>query len=198
MNQEIKEYKKITKLKNEIQNQIQSLEDEDIIKQYLNLLIQKENINQKQKDLFKKIKNEEYSSCTHLWVETITDYNNSKTPFRYHSCVKCGLDQGVIYLINHGQNLSFEQKIMYDFLKNQNLDNQITTTKCDLELALSLYNKIKENHPNIDDRVMRKYMEIALDNMRQNENAQRKEKRIKRLNLTPKFNRWKERDIVHW
>ena len=120
------------------------------------------------------------------------DYNFLKTPFHYCSCVKCGLDQGVVYLINHGKPLSFEQTIMYNFLKKHNLDNpnQINSNiKCDFSLAIVLYKKIEENHPDIDNITMQKYIQTALDSIRQNENdTQEKENRIKRLTLNPNFN----------
>ena len=192
MKQEMQEYERIINLSNEIQTQIARLENTDLIKQYLELLHQNQKLLQKQKELYKKIKTEEYSSCDHLWIETITDYNFLKTPFHYCSCVKCGLDQGVVYLINHGKPLSFEQTIMYNFLKKHNLDNpnQINSNiKCNFSLVIALYKKIEENHPNIDNITMQKYIQTALDSIRQNENdTQEKENRIKRLTLNPNFN----------
>lgn len=192
MKQEMQEYERIINLSNEIQTQIARLENTDLIKQYLELLHQNQKLLQKQKELYKKVKTEEYSSCDHLWIETITDYNFLKTPFHYCSCVKCGLDQGVVYLINHGKPLSFEQTIMYNFLKKHNLDNpnQINSNiKCDFSLAIVLYKKIEENHPDIDNITMQKYIQTALDSIRQNENdTQEKENRIKRLTLNPNFN----------
>ena len=202
MKQEMQEYERIINLSNEIQTQIARLENTDLIKQYLELLHQNQKLLQKQKELYKKVKTEEYSSCDHLWIETITDYNFLKTPFHYCSCVKCGLDQGVVYLINHGKPLSFEQTIMYNFLKKHNLDNpnQINSNiKCDFSLAIVLYKKIEENHPDIDNITMQKYIQTALDSIRQNENDTKgKENRIKRLTLNPNFNKWHSRDIVHW
>lgn len=192
MKQEMQEYERIINLSNEIQTQIARLENTDLIKQYLELLHQNQKLLQKQKELYKKVKTEEYSSCDHLWIETITDYNFLKTPFHYCSCVKCGLDQGVVYLINHGKPLSFEQTIMYNFLKKHNLDNpnQINSNiKCDFSLAIVLYKKIEENHPDIDNITMQKYIQTALDSIRQNENDTKgKENRIKRLTLNPNFN----------
>ena len=192
MKQEMQEYERIINLSNEIQTQIARLENTDLIKQYLELLHQNQTLLQKQKELYKKIKTEEYSSCDHLWIETITDYNFLKTPFHYCSCVKCGLDQGVVYSINHGKPLSFEQTIMYNFLKKHHIDNpnQINSNiKCDFSLAIVLYKKIEENHPDIDNITMQKYIQTALDSIRQNENdTQEKENRIKRLTLNPNFN----------
>lgn len=202
MKQEMQEYERIINLSDKIQTQIARLENTDLIKQYLELLHQNQKLLQKQKELYKKVKTEEYSSCDHLWIETITDYNFLKTPFHYCSCVKCGLDQGVVYLINHGKPLSFEQTIMYNFLKKHNLynPNQINSNiKCDFSLAIVLYKKIEENHPDIDNITMQKYMQTALDSIRQNENDTKgKENRIKRLTLNPNFNKWHSRDIVHW
>ena len=192
MKQEMQEYERIINLSDKIQTQIARLENTDLIKQYLELLHQNQKLLQKQKELYKKVKTEEYSSCDHLWIETITDYNFLKTPFHYCSCVKCGLDQGVVYLINHGKPLSFEQTIMYNFLKKHNLDNpnQINSNiKCDFSLAIVLYKKIEENHPDIDNITMQKYIQTALDSIRQNENDTKgKENRIKRLTLNPNFN----------
>ena len=63
---------------------------------------------------------------------------------------------------------------------------------CDKELAMALYKKIREYHPDIDDKTVIKYFEIALDDIRNIEvSDERKKSRAKRLGLRRDFNRWK-------
>ncbi len=82
---------------------------------------------------------------------------------------------------------------MASFLKEQSFVNDADiNTVCDRELAIALYKKIREYHPDIDDKTVIKYFEIALDDIRNIEvSDERKKSRAKRLGLSKDFNRWK-------
>ena len=89
-------------------------------------------------------------------------------------------------------SLTPEQKIMYNYMQDNYYDRGLHSERfCDLDLAMSIYRKIKEAHPDIDDKTALKYFEIALDNIRNIKvNDERKESRAKRLSLSNKFNKW--------
>ena len=80
---------------------------------------------------------------------------------------------------------------MHDYLEeNPNLNGIQTNYACDLELAQTIYSRIKEVLPDINDETARKYFEIALDNyiLYRYDNKIKNQKR-KRLGLRPTFNR---------
>ena len=62
----------------------------------------------------------------------------------------------------------------------------------------SIYTRIKETHPDIDDDMAIKYFEIALNNIRNIKvSEERKINRAKRLSLDPKFKSWNCSDVHH-
>ena len=142
------------------------------------------------------MKFDEYKKCQHIWVyDLYTSYNGS-----FCGCIKCGLDQSIndiIYTFGDDVLLTEEEKIMYQFMKKNYVKTGICSdTYCNLNLAKAIYKKIKENNPNISDKEALKYLEIALDNIRNIKvNETRQESRAKRLSLSPKFNRWAPNDI---
>ena len=135
-------------------------------------------------------------NCNHIWVTTLKDYDSDEDELEtYCGCIKCGLDRGVLYLMEYNpdyRSLTLDQQIMYDVIQNHYfLGGIYTDVECDLELAKAIYKKIHEVHPNISDQLARKYFEIALDNIRNIKvNDERKESRAKRLSLSNKFNKW--------
>lgn len=194
-------YDKILSEREIIIKQINELKNSDILKRYFDLCNQNEQLVSQQKELYKKMKIEEYSSCNHIWVNTLHDYDSHEgRSYNYHGCIKCGLDQRVFYMYEQCHNLDWftlEQRVMYDFMYGGAYRSGIDTkVLCDLDLAKAIYSKIKEAHPYIDDETTRKYFEIALDNIRKIKvNAERKESRAKRLLLSPKFNKWTGWDV---
>ena len=183
---------------------INALLETETVKEYLELCEQNEKLFRKQKDLYKKIKVKEYSSCKHIWVNTFfAGYKNS-----YHGCVKCGLDERVLYLAEHCRNLdylTFEERVMYDFMRDQSNDPEEkylgidSNLLCDLDLATAIYKKIKEVHPYIDDELAVKYLEASLHKIRNIEvSDERKENRAKRLSLKPDFSKWTESDVMKY
>lgn len=153
------------------------------------------------KKLIKQFKIEEFNSCKHLWVITKSDhdYIEGRTD-RFCGCIKCGLNQEVLNKANGifgTKFLTFEEQIMYDYLKSGiHMRGQMVPVSCDIDLARSVYSKIKENNPDIDNETAQKYFEIALDNIRKTKvTDERKENRAKRLSLSPNFNKWNARDV---
>ena len=139
---------------------------------------------------------EKYSSCNHVLVGVKKDYDKheGRTSIEY-GCIKCGLDFSVY---NDRNFLTPLQKEMLEYLsEKQNYVTNIYKSvyswiNCDLELGCAICAKIKEKYPNIDDKTLIKYFNTALNDIRNIEvNGSRKESRVKRLNLNPKFNRWK-------
>ena len=131
------------------------------------------------------------------------DYGYGGKNTTYCTCIKCGLDEGVNY--DYYGNLSEDEyeamkayfnKTHFGWLRN--LSNEASSTEyCDGELAQAIYKKIKEVHPDIDDKTAIKYFEIALENMRENNiTDEQKEKTAKRLSLRRNFNKWNEDDVI--
>lgn len=195
-------YEKIKLTMNETVNKINALLDDEKVKEYLELRRQLESLSEQQKEFYRLIRIKEYSSCKHIWVSTLHDYDPIEgRATDYCGCMKCGLDQRVFYIAGPLRNkniLTFDQSVMYDFMKDNRYFEQGINTKvlCDLDLARAIYSKIKEAHPDIDDVTAIKYFEIALDNIRNIKvSKERKISRAKRLSLSPDFNRWKSLDV---
>lgn len=158
--------------------------------------------NETELDLYQKMKKKEYESCKHILVysEIEHDMLEGRT-YRRCGCIKCGLNESASS--GYRNFLPFSQKIMYDYISEHYLNGYIrdgieTKIACDLDLAQALYSKIKENHPDIEDDIVIKYFEIALDNIRNIKvSEERKVNRAKRLSLNPQFKNWNARDIHH-
>lgn len=190
------EYDRLVSEIENVMEQIDVLKATDIVKKYLELCSKNVDLIKQQKDLYKQMKREQYSSCNHIWLNTLHDYDRWEgRQYKYCGCMKCGLDQKVIYLMKQCGDLKLltsEQRIMYDFMLSQPYLKGIgSDVLCDLDLATAIYSKIKEVHPDIDDETALKYFVVALNDIRKIEvsNA-RKVNRAKRLSLNPNFNKW--------
>lgn len=198
------QYDRIVTERKVIIERINILADEETVKRYFKLRNQNDKLENQQRDLYKQIKVEQYSSCNHIWVNTLHECDSFEgRSYNYFGCIKCGLDQRVFHQMESLHNLdllTLDQRIMYDFMKGRAYNSGIhTNVLCDLDLAKSIYSKIKEVHPNIDDNTARKYFEIALDNIRKIKvNDERKVSRAKRLSLSPKFNKWNGFDVRNY
>lgn len=183
----INEYEEITNKRKQIEKEIKKLEKNPIIKEYFELIKENEKLYRDQINMQEELIKDKFSSCNHIFI------NIKKDPKKICGCIKCKLTDDV--LLEERSLLSYNQKIMYDYLKNnKNIynDSIISNVTCDLELAKAIYDKIIENYNNIDDETVKKYFEIALDNIRTNKvNSQRQVNRAKRLKLNIGFNRWK-------
>lgn len=193
MNKKIK-YQKVVTKREKILDKIQQLKENEILKKYLELTEKNTALYYEQIALYKQIKYEEYKNCKHILVQSkIKQMEN--TYIRRYGCIKCGLDSSVIDCKKE-DILTPEQEVMYYYLvgeKKRELsgNNPYTDIRCDLELARAIYSKIVENNPGISDEVAFKYFTKALDNIRDIEvNEEREKSRAKRLSLAPNFNRW--------
>ena len=190
------QYDKILLERKELITQINELAEDEKVKLYFELCKKNDQLTNQQKDLYKQMKVEEYSSCDHIWVNTLHDYDSGEgRSYNYHGCIKCRLDQRVFHLREqyHGLDcFTLEQRVMYDYMYGGAYRSGIDTkVLCDLDLAKAIYSKIKESYPDIDDETARKYFEIALDKIRKIKvNYERKVSRAKRLSLGSKFNKW--------
>lgn len=190
------QYNHIVSERQTIIDQINVLAENETVKEYFALREQNDKLASQQKDLYKQIKVGEYSSCNHIWVNTLHDYDSWEgRSYNYHGCVKCGLDKRVFHLMERFHSpdwLTLDQRIMYDYMKNHSYKSGIDTNLlCDLDLAKAIYAKIKEVHPDIDDETAVKYLKVALHNIRDTKvSDERKESRAKRLSLKPEFNKW--------
>lgn len=172
-----------------IEQEIWGLEEVPIVKKYIGLQKKKTELEIKRKNLHRLMKYGEYENCDHLWGVSTDEYGEYDCV-----CVKCGLNYKSLRLTNRGNedSLSFDERVMASVLKEQSpVNNADINIVCDKELAMALYKKIREYHPNIDDKTAIKYFEIALDDIRNIEvSDERKKSRAKRLGLSKDFNRW--------
>ena len=170
------QYEKILAERETIARQISELENNDVVKKYLDLRNKNEQSAKQQENLYEQMKIEEYSSCNHIWVIAAHDYDSwEHRSYDYNGCIKCGLDQRVLGLIERGAHkewLSLEHQVMYDAMlmyddsyRRRGIDTKVV---CDLDLAKSVYSKIKKEHPDIDDETAVEYFEIAIDDIRKN------------------------------
>ena len=188
-----KQYDQISSKRKELKGQINVLLMDENVKKYFKLCNQNNELLTLQRDLFKQIKVGEYSSCKHIWVNTLDEYDSWEgRSHNYCGCVKCGLDKRVFHLMERFHNsdwLTLDQKIMYDFMKNNSYKSGIDTKLlCDLDLATAIYMKIIEVHPDIDDETAVKYLDTKVSD-------ERKVSRAKRLSLGPTFNKWTGDDV---
>lgn len=190
------QYDEIVTERKKIIDQINFLVNDEKVKKYLELCNRNMDLKRLQKKIYKQVKVDEYSLCNHIFVNILCEYDMVEgRSNNYCGCIKCGLDQRVFSLMNlYGKVdlLTFDQQIMYSFMKNRSYINGIDTkVSCDLELAKAIYSRIKEVHPDIDDETARKYFEIALNDIRRIKvNNERKASRIRRLKLNSGFNNW--------
>ena len=196
-------YNNMTKHLNEIENELIELENTDIIQKYKRLCIEKSILNEDIDTLYGIMKEKEFDKCHHLLITTYLEPSrvSKDKDVRYCGCLKCGLDES----LRHSSNwiidynmLPLEKKVMIDYLNSNKMERKkIINITCDLDLARSIYKKILEHNPKINDKLAIKYLEIALDNIRNIKmTEERKESRIKRLELKTDFNNWKKEDVT--
>lgn len=175
---------------------MQSLKENEIVKRYLELISNNEKLIEKQKKIYAEMKKNEYKNCEHIYITSriVRDRYEGRSE-RYYGCIKCGLNESV--LLSNGQYLSLENKIIYDFIKNNNMRHGVRlNVVCDLNLARAIYSRIKEKYPDINDKTAIKYFEIALEDIRDIKvSEERKENRVKRLKLNPNFKNWHAGDV---
>lgn len=188
-----KNYEEMLSEMKKINSRLEELMEDKQVQEYLALDGRRIELEPELLSLHTDMKKEEFSKCSHIWIPVSknVDYYEGRSDIDY-GCMKCGLDQRVLSA-SYPEFLSVDDKIMYNYLRQHYAIHQgiKSHTLCDLDLARSMYSKIIEYHPDIDDITALKYFEIALDNMRNiRVNDDRKESRVKRLMLKPGFNNW--------
>ncbi len=198
-------YQSVLEQREKVLKEIQDMQQQEIIKKYLELQKQKDNLEDEYNQLYKEVKMEEYKSCQHILV-TDTVAGSGFNYQQYFGCIKCGLTSKVLDFPREKLN-SLQLQAMYDYLyKNHFINNTFydlrrltgieTNIDCDIDLAQAIYTRIKNAHPTIDDVTAIKYFEIALNDIRNIKvNNERKINRARRLSLNDNFNRWDNRRI---
>ena len=116
-----KEYDEIEKQRVLVVDELKRLENDELVKRYLELEKENHNLYDKQLRLYCSIKKEEYDECKHILVYSKIDYDRDEgRTYRSCGCIKCGLDNSV--LGEEREWLLTTQKIMYDYLRNNHLN----------------------------------------------------------------------------
>lgn len=178
-------YNQIVSERQGIIEQINALAENEFVKEYFELRKINDKLNSEQEDLYKQIKVSEYSSCSHIWVNTLHDFDRLEgRSYDYCGCVKCGLDEMVLHLMESYRDpnfLTLNDRIMYDFMKTYDYQSGIDTgIMCDLDLAKNIYEKIIKIHPDADDETIVKYLRVAIDSIKDakvNDERKRKQKK---------------------
>jgi len=190
------EYEGIIEEQKKITAQLEELEKNEVVIKYRELSHRLVQIDKAREEAYKKMKYEEYSSCSHISVNTYIERDRMEgRVYIYRGCIKCGLDRRILAQADNGRDIKWMPlyyQVMYNFLQEHGYYNGIDThITCDINLARAIYQKIKEAHPNIDDETARKYFEIALENIREHKaSIEQQQKRAKRLSLASNFNNW--------
>lgn len=180
-------YEEIKIEREKIEAQLLILADTETVKKYLELCQKNFELSIQQEYLYKKLKVNSYSLCNHIWV-IIDNNKNNKYSNNHCGCIKCGLDKRVFYLMQLYHDLDYltvDQKIMYEFMRKHFVDSGTKTgIFCDFDLAKAVYAKIMEAHPDIDDETAIKYLNVAINDIKNIEvSDERKKDRAKRLSL---------------
>lgn len=113
------EYDELLKQREVILKELLPLEENEIVKRYIELKEKNERLFDQELSLYKEVKKEEYASCNHILVYSNIDYDGYEGR-KYISCgcIKCGLDDSV--LDGARDWLSGSRQIMYDYLRKNN------------------------------------------------------------------------------
>ena len=193
-----KEYEIVLKHIKYYKEKIDTLKKDKNVMLYLALCDVDKDLASQRDYLYSQIKTKEYESCNHIWIRIPHD-NGVFEDYNCCGCIKCGLDERVFNAIggigtdNYDQ-LTLDQQIIYDHMKNRfSRGGTFLGIDCDFDLAKAIYSKVKEAHPDIDDKTAIKYLKSAFYNIVENKvSDERKENRAKRLSLSPDFNNWKK------
>lgn len=168
-----------------------------LVQRFIQLNAENKGLILKMEKLYLDMKLEEYESCNHVGVLCEVEYDRYEgRTYRTYGCIKCGLNQAMAS--GERQFLTEEEKAMIKYFKKHRYMNfqEIKNVGCDLELATAITRQIREVHLDISDEDLIQYFKNSLEHIREIPvNEQRKEARIQRLSLKPKFKNWQERDI---
>ena len=176
---DIQERKSLIKQKEETFGKVKLLKRNKAVRDYYISKIKLQEMNDEIIRMHKDLTIQKYNRCNHIFI------GNGENSY----CLNCGLDTRVLDI--EERNLDPDSRIMADYLWENDVDTSDEIIY-DLELAKAVYKKIKEKHPEVDDILVRKYLENALNDMQNIKvNEERQKNRAKRLYLIPSFNNWK-------
>lgn len=195
---EIKYNKLLEQIKN-INEKIDRLEKDPKVIKYLNLKKSHSDLIRKYKSLFTELRQKEFSSCRHIWIPVYSEYDpHEGRRSIYYGCIKCGLNENIArnyrIFFNHKIERPLEEKVIYDYLYAYPDTRFIGThlnIRGDFNLIRNVYLKIKENHPNIDDKSLITYIRHALKCINDIKiSEERQINRAHRLSLSKNFKNW--------
>ena len=181
-----KELENVEEEKKLVDEQLELLFKSEDVKKYFELTAKQHKLRNTENELFKKIKNEEYDNCNHIWINISED--NNVLNKKIYGCIKCGLDKRVWYT-SSPTRLEIEQRAMYEYLRScyYNKDGIQIDMPCEFELGKAIYKRIIETHPDIDDKTASIYLRAAIHNIKEkNKFKKRNNKLLKRLSLNQK------------
>ena len=99
------QYEDVVKRREKLMEEISELSNDETVKKYFKLCQKNNVLISRENELYEQIKNEEYSHCNHIWVRLLKDYDSyeGRTDI-YCGCMKCGLDEKVIYKMEYNWN----------------------------------------------------------------------------------------------
>lgn len=185
-----KQYKENIETRKKLQAEIKTLASYEAVKRIFKLMQEDQELEKEQKKLYRDLKFTEYSTCNHIWVISLHDYDPCEgRSYNYYGCIKCGLNGKMFWLKDNLYKPEFftpEEKIMYDYLTKYGYGKGITEDiVCDLELGKAIYAKIKAAQPDIDDKTALEYFKIALHDMQNNKNGEERKEGYARKLIIP-------------
>ena len=139
-----------------IRQELDILNNNDVINWYNKLRYKYEDLITLRKEIYKKVKIEEFSNCNHIWV-------NNELNSRY--CIKCHLNTIYNYLeLMNNDNLNEEEKIVFDYLNTLGIDSLKKGVYLDIDKdkALNLYKLINLIYPDASDEIILKYLNMSI------------------------------------
>ncbi|HIR74629.1 TPA: hypothetical protein IAB95_03935 [Candidatus Ventrenecus avicola] len=174
----------LEQIKQDLQRQIEMLELDKTVQQYIALKKEKDELEREQSILYRKIKLKEYDSCRHIIVYSFRD--------RHKECIKCGLRDDVLeYYYDIDRPYYSADGIMFEYLKKNCFSGFDTDIVCAPELARAIYKRLRLVYPKISDEEILKYLQNALLHISTIPvNKERKQSRARRLSLNSNFSIW--------
>ena len=177
----------LEQIKQDLQRQIEMLELDKTVQQYIALKKEKDDLDFEWWGLYREMKLKEYEDCRHIIVYSSVD--------RHRECIKCGLrdDVGVYDSIYEIPYCSIDS-IMYKHLEKFCFVGLDTDIVCDPALAHAIYKRLQAVYPEICDEEIYEYLQNALLHISTIPvNEGRKQSRARRLSLKPDFSGWDSR-----
>ena len=186
----IEQYESLINERERLAETKQTLEYDENTKKYIMLRKIDRRLLKEQHSIYEIMQNETYDKCNHILVYTKINEDVRGRVYKKCGCIKCGLDENII----NNDNLTFEEKVMENYLKKHNnyINGKDLKIECDLSLGMAIYSKLKEKYPDIDDSKAIRYFKYAIKHIKFVEvSEKRKQNRAKRLLLSPTFDNWK-------